>query len=130
MSSLDVVQSQKLELLCSLIGWCIASDVTLIVVAVITLIFEIRTVGDGMNATVEVTLMETAEAVALVEFADGVGDVIQLGNDSVLNFAQADNQPDDEQRGDKDEFCTDDEASFIAQELLHHLDIPSGDLET
>jgi hypothetical protein len=109
-----------MEELGSFVRRSIASDVALVVIARVTLILEVGTKGDCVNHTAKVTLVETAEAVGLIQFADRISDVIEFGNDSVLNFAQTDDQPDNEQRGDENEFSADDEASFIAQELLQH----------
>ena len=109
-----------MEELGSFVRRSIASDVALVVIARVTLILEVGTKGDCVNHTAKVTRVETAEAVGLIQFADRISDVIEFGNDSVLNFAQTDDQPDNEQRGDENEFSADDEASFIAQELLQH----------
>jgi hypothetical protein len=111
------INKPQLALLAGLVGGSIASDVALIVVAIIALIFEVRTVGHGVDDPTEVTLMEAAVAVTLVQFTDCIGDVIQFGNNRMLNFAQTDNQADDEQRRDKDEFGADDETRFVIQEL-------------
>ena len=103
------------------VGGTIAGDVALIVIAVIPLIFEIGSIGNRMDPMTERrVLVETTEAVTLVEFADRVGNVVQLCHNGVLNFAETDNQPDDKNGGDEHELSADDEASFIAQQMAQH----------
>ena len=100
--------------------WSIARDLALIVVAIISNICEARTVGDGVEGPIEVTLVEPAVEVGLIQFTDSIGDIVQLGDNSVLDFAQTDDEADHEQGGDEDEFCADDKASFVVQELTNH----------
>ena len=78
-----------------------------------------------MDRVAAVTLVEAAVAVALVEFTDRIGDIVQFRDDRVLHFAETDNQADHQQRGDENEFRADEEARFIRQELLKYGDIPS-----
>mgnify|MGYP000909106287 CR=1 FL=1 len=87
-----------------------------------------RTNRVSVDASTVVTLGESAEAVALIEFANGVSNVIKFGNDSVLDFAQTNYQADHENRGDQNQFSGNDETGFVIEQLLQHVFFPCARL--
>ncbi|CAK9003352.1 unnamed protein product [Durusdinium trenchii] len=101
----------------------IAVEVALVVIAVVALIDERRTTGEALQGVALVALgsRESGVAVGLVDFADGISNVVQFLNDSVLDFAQADDHADDEDGRNENEFSRDDEAGFVIEESTQHL---------
>ena len=56
---------------------------------------------------------EPLDAVALIDRGEGRTDVFEFVVDVQRDFAQADDQAEDGDRGDEDEFGGDDETSFV-----------------
>jgi hypothetical protein len=96
----------------------VTRDVTLIHVAVVDAVGEFGPECKcGVLAIAVVRLGKSPEEKALIQFADGVANVVQLGDHRVLNFAESDDHANDEQGGYEHEFGGDDKAGFITIEL-------------
>ncbi len=116
----------KLVVLWNLWSNWAASDVALVVVAVVEAIDEDTSeadssvVAEDSAVAIVFSFGEAGVAIALVQAADGFADVIEFGVHSVSDFAQANNEADDKDRSDHDKFSRDDETSFVVEQLFQH----------
>ena len=107
-----------------LLACVVANDFEVgVAVANVNVVIVRSTVGAALHATGSLVADEAGGAVALVDVAESAGEVAELANDGALEFNQAHDHAEDEDRADEHEFCGQDDAGFIADEAFHDQDL-------
>jgi len=101
----------------------VAGHVALVVVAVVGDVDEGRA-GGFRAAAALLADGEAGEAEALVDAAEGIADVIELGNDGVLNFRESNDESDHDNGRNEDKLSGDDKSRFVLKKRLEHCSTP------
>jgi hypothetical protein len=86
-------------------------------------ISEGRTERPGMDTAPRAdAAVQARVTIRLIEGPDRARDVLEFAVDRIANAGEPSNQAQHAQRGDEDQFGTDDEPAFVADKLLENFD--------